>query len=406
MKTLRPFWDFTAGSVAVVSRGNRYYYAWIALLVLLSLGGLAAWGNQFVNGLITSNMRDQVSWGFYIGNFAFLVGVAAAAVVLVIPAYVYQWGPLKEVVMLAELVSLAAIIMCIFFVTVDLGRPQLFWHLMPALGNPNFPYSLLVWDILVLTSYWAISYFIVTYLLFKDYMGQKYNVNFIMPVIFLSIPLAISIHTVTAFLFMGLKARPFWDTAILAPRFLSSAFSSGPALVLIVLQIMRRVGSISIPNKALFKIAEFLAYAMAINLFFLGVEVFSEFYSPTQHAVHARLHWFGLDGRTDIAIYTWLSLACNVIAFVIFAVRPLRYKLPLLSAGCVLAFGGVFIEKGLGLLLPGMTPDMLGEIYIYNPSLNELAVGVGVWSAGALFFTLMAKVAMAISAGELRHRGT
>jgi Ni/Fe-hydrogenase subunit HybB-like protein len=401
--TLKLFWNFVTGSAAVVSRGNRSYWAWITLLLLMIACGVAAYLNQAAEGLIVTNMRDQVSWGFYIGNFAFLVGVAAAAVVLVVPAYVYNWGPIREVVLIAELLSVAAIVMCILFVTVDVGRPELLWHLAPVVGTPNFPFSMLVWDILVLNAYFLINYFIVTYLLFKGYTGQKYNANFIMPVIFLSIPLAIAIHTVTAMLFMGLKSRAFWHTAILAPRFISSAFCSGPALLLLIFQILRRFGRMQISNAALFKIGELLAYAMAVNLFFVGVEVFTEFYQETSHTIHAEFQWFGIHGRSDIAVYSRLALALNVTAFIGFLVPALRNRLPLLNAACLAAIGGVFIEKGLGLLLPGMTPDALGEVYSYNPSLNEVLVSAGIWGIGALLFTLMAKVALAITTGQMRY---
>lgn len=383
MTFLTTFGHFVAGSVRVVRRGPRGYYAWVAFLGLLIAVGVVAYVNQLSHGLITTNMRDQVSWGFYIGNFAFLVGVAAAAVVLVIPAYVYEWGPIKEVVLLGELLAVAAVISCILFVVIDVGRPDRLWHLLPGVGNPNFPYSLLVWDILVLNVYFAINVFIVTYLLFTNYMGREYDAAFIMPLIFLSIPLAISIHTVTAFLFMGLKSRPFWHTAILAPRFLASAFCSGPALLLLVFRILRRVGRLSITDVALLRIGEMLAYAMGINLFFLGTEVFTEFYARGAHVVHAEFQWFGVHGDIDtgIAKYTWIALACNLTAFVVFMVPLLRRRLELLSAACVLAVIGVYIEKGMGLLLPGMTPDMLGEVYRYVPSLNEVMVGAGIWGS-------------------------
>jgi len=403
MEPLKLFGSFVTGSIREVLDGSRGYYAWILFLITVILIGCMAYGNQAVQGLITSHMRDQVSWGFYIGNLAFLVGVAAAAVVLVIPAYVYHWGPIREVVLIAELLSVAAIIMCILFVTVDVGRPLLIWHLLPLVGTPNFPFSLLIWDILVLNGYFLINYFIVTYLLFMAYTGRKYNAAFIMPVIFLSIPMAIAIHTVTAMLFIGVSSRAFWHTAILAPRFLSSAFCSGPALLLLIFQILRRVGKIKISDAALFKIGELLAYAMAANLFFLGVEVFTEFYGGTAHSVHARFQWFGIHGRTDIAVYTWLALACNSLALLGFMIPALRQRLRILNVACVLAVGGVFIEKGMGLLLPGMTPDALGEVYAYNPSLNELLVAAGIWGIGALLFTLMAKVAMAVTVGKLRY---
>jgi molybdopterin-containing oxidoreductase family membrane subunit len=275
---------------------------------------------------------------------------------------------------------------------------------MPGVGSPNFPYSLLLWDILALNSYFLVNYFIVTYLLYKAYTGQPYSYGLVMPVIFLSIPLAVLIHTVTAFLFMGLVSRPFWNSAILAPRFLASAFCSGPALLLLTFQILRRVGKISISNEALQKIGELLAYAMGVNLFLLGCEVFKEFYFPTAHSIHGQLQWWGAHGRLDLAVYTWLAFVFNLIAFAIFVVPALRHDFRILNIGAVLAISGVFIEKGLGLLIPGMTPDVLGEVYSYNPSLNEVMVGVGVWGVGILVFTLMVKVAMAINAGEFRER--
>jgi molybdopterin-containing oxidoreductase family membrane subunit len=270
-------------------------------------------------------------------------------------------------------------------------------------GTPNFPHSLLSWDILVLNLYFLINWFIVTYILFMSFTGRKYNPKVVMPIIFLSIPFAIGIHTVTAFLFMGLKARPFWHTAILAPRFIAGAFCSGPALIFLVFLVLRRVGKMKITNEALLKIGELLAYAMAINLFLVGVEVFTEFYGRTEHSIHARFQWFGIHGQASMAIYTWTALACNVTALIIFMVPALRCRLPILAVGCVLSFSGVFIEKGMGLLLPGLTPDVLGEVYAYAPTLNEVLVGVGIWAIGALLFTLMVKVAGAITAGEFRQ---
>jgi molybdopterin-containing oxidoreductase family membrane subunit len=397
-------WRFLVGCLRVATQGGTAYAVWMSVLGVVLLLAVGAYAYQMSEGLIVSNMRDQVSWGFYIGNFAFLVGVAAAAVVLVIPAYVYNWGPFKEVVLIAELLAVTAIVMCIAFVTVDLGRPERIWHLMPGLGTPNFPYSLLVWDILVLNAYLVVNLVVVGYLLFKSYTYRSYSKNFVLPLIFLSIPLAILIHTVTAFLFMGLVARPFWNTAILAPRFLASAFCSGPALLVIIFRIIRGLGRMPISNAALSKIGELLAYAMAVNLFLLGAEVYKDFYFDAHHSVHAYFQWFGTHERIDIAIYAWMALAANVTAFVIFIVPAFRHRIPILTVGCALAVVGVFVEKGIGLLLPGMTPDALGEVYAYNPSVVELTVGAGIWALGALVFTLLVKIALAIDFGELRTR--
>jgi molybdopterin-containing oxidoreductase family membrane subunit len=399
---LRLMSRFARQSLDVVLRGGAGYYAWVLMLLAVCAGGVFAYVQQLHHGLIVTGMRDQLSWGFYIGNFAYLVGVAAAAVVLVIPAYIYHWKPIKEIVLFGELMAIAAIIMCMLFVTVDIGRPERVWHLMPFVGQPNFPYSMLTWDILVLSIYFVLNYFIASYLVYKGYTGRPYSPGFVLPIIFLSIPLAIGIHTVTAFLFMGLKARAFWHTAILAPRFIASAFCSGPALMVLVFLALRRSYKLPIEDAALHKIGELLAYAMAINLFFVGVEVFTDFYARTHHSVHAELQWFGGHGLVDLPVYTWLALACNATAFLIFLVPQLRHQLPVLSAGCVLAAGGIYVDKGLGLLIPGMAPDMLGEFYAYRPTLVEIAVGAGIWAFGALVFTWMSKVAAAVVLGTMR----
>ncbi|HEX9815101.1 MAG TPA: NrfD/PsrC family molybdoenzyme membrane anchor subunit, partial [Myxococcota bacterium] len=245
-------------------------------------------------------------------------------------------------------------------------------------------------------------WFVVTYILFTAFKGRKYNPRIVLPIIFLSIPFAIGIHTVTAFLFMGLKYRAFWHTALLAPRFIAGAFCSGPALIFLIFRVLRRFGRMQISDAALFKIGELLAYAMALNLFFVATEVFTEFYGQTSHTVHARFQWFGLHGDSSIAIYTWAALACNVLALIIFMVPKFRLSLQILTLGCVFSFCGIFIEKGMGLLLPGFTPDALGEVYGYAPSMNEVLIGIGIWAIGALLFTWMARVAIAITAGDLR----
>jgi molybdopterin-containing oxidoreductase family membrane subunit len=234
------------------------------------------------------------------------------------------------------------------------------------------------------------------------FTDRKYNPRIVLPIIFLSIPFAIGIHTVTAFLFTGLKSRPFWHTALLAPRFIASAFCSGPALIFLIFRVLRRVGGMKIADAALFKIGELLAYAMALNLFFVGTEVFTDFYAQTSHSIHARFQWFGIHGESSIAAYTWAALGFNAVALIIFIVPYFRHRLSLLTLGCVLSFCGIFIEKGMGLLLPGFTPDALGEIYEYAPSMNEVLVGIGIWAVGALLFTLMVRVAIAITQGKLQ----
>jgi Ni/Fe-hydrogenase subunit HybB-like protein len=400
---LRRFGSFVAGSVELVSRGSRLYWAWIALLLVLIGSGGLAYAHQVREGLVATAMRDQVSWGFYIGNFTFLVGVAAAAVVLVIPAYVYDWKPIREIVIFGELLAVSAIVMCLLFVLVDLGRPDRFWHLLPPLGFLNFPSSILAWDVLVLNAYFLVNFVVVTHILYRAFGGRKYSGTLVYPLVLLSIPMAVSIHTVTAFLYNGLSARPYWNSSILAPQFLASAFCSGPAILLFVLQLLRRFTRFEISNEAIWKIAELMAYAVFLNLFLHGAEAFKEYYSASEHLLYTK-YWFqGIGEHRTLVPYAWTAVGLNLLSFVLFITPRARQHPVLLNVGCAATYAGCYIEKGMGLIIPGLTPDPLGEIYHYYPTLTELRVASGVFAIGFLVFTLMLKVAVPILLGEF-HR--
>ncbi|RME21204.1 MAG: polysulfide reductase [Deltaproteobacteria bacterium] len=396
----RELWNFAKGSVKLIVKGPPAYWAWLAFLLALLAAGIVAYLHQLNHGLITTAMRDPVSWGMYIGNFTFLVGVAAAAVVLVIPAYVYDWKPIKEIVILGEILAVSAIVMCVLFVTVDIGRPDRIWHILPLVGSMNFPISLLAWDVIVLSGYGLLNFFIVTYYLSKLYNKKPYNKKVLWPLVIVSIPMAVSIHTVTAFLYNGLAARPYWNASILAPRFLASAFCSGPAIMLILLQVLQRATSFEIKKEALWKIAELMAYAMFINLFLLGAELFKEYYSDTEHLLFHKYAFHGIGEHKAIVPFMWTALFFQITAFLLFLIPRTRKSVLGLNLGCLLIYGGVYIEKGMGLVIPGFTPSTLGEIYEYTPSFNEITVTAGVFAAGFLVFTLMCKVAVPILLGE------
>ncbi|OIP50900.1 MAG: polysulfide reductase [Desulfobacterales bacterium CG2_30_60_27] len=385
-----------------VTKGNGYYYAWIACLATLMIIGAVSYLKQLDQGLIITAMRDQVSWGFYISNFTFIVGIAAAAVLLVVPAYIYNFKPIKEIVLFSELLAVAAITMCIMFVVVDMGRVDRLLHVLPLIGTMNFPSSLLAWDIIVLNGYLALNLFISFYALYQMAHNREYSLQIIKPLIILSIPWAISIHTVTAFLFNGLSARPFWNASILAPRFLASAFCSGPAIMMIIFQVIRKVSKIEIDNKAIFKIAELVAYAMGINLFLLAAEFFKEFYSGSVHLAPMEYLYFGLHGHTTLVPWMWTAMIFNITAFILFISPATRENFLTLNLACVLICIGVYIEKGMGLSVPGFVPSTLGEIYEYSPTLIEKLVSLGIWSTGALVFTLLVKFAMPVYTGEVR----
>lgn len=405
MKTLTMFAGFAKGSLRLIREGNGTYWAWLALLAVLIVSGALAYAQQVKTGLILTAMRDPVSWGFYIGNFTFLVGVAAAAVVLVIPAYIYNWKPIREVVIFGELLAISAIVMCLLFVVVDLGRPDRFWHLLPGVGHLNFPRSILAWDVLVLNLYFTINFVVATHILYRAFNGRHYQKRLVVPLVLLSIPMAVGIHTVTAFLYNGLGARPYWNSSILAPQFLASAFCSGPAILLVVLQLLRRFTRFEIQDQAIWKVAELMAYAMFLNLFLHGAEAFKEYYSDTEHLLYTRYWYSGLGAHRTLVPFAWTAVALNVAAFALFIIPKARRNWVTLNIGCFATYAGVYIEKGMGLIIPGLTPDALGEIYEYYPTVTEVRVAAGVFALGFLLFTLMLKVAVPISLGEFENPG-
>jgi molybdopterin-containing oxidoreductase family membrane subunit len=402
---LNETWHFYKRTLTLVTRGSTLYYAWCFSLMAIIAVGFLFYMRQHDLGLIATKMNDQVSWGLYIANFTYLVGAAAAAVLLVIPSYVYHFKPIKEIVVLGELFAASSIVMAILFVMVDLGRIDRFWHMLPLIGLMNFPQSLLAWDVLALNGYLFLNLLIPVYLLVKFYYRKEPNWKFILPFILVSIPMAVAIHTVTAFLYNGLPARPFWNASILAPRFLASAFCSGPAIIIIIFQIIRKVSTskIEIEDEALFKISELIAYAMFLNLFLLSAEIFKEYYSQTVHIASFKYLFEGLHGHKQLVPWIWAAMTMNVIAFIIFLIPQTRKRLTTLNLGCMLVIIGVWIEKGPGFVIPGFVPDPLGEIYEYIPNLLELMVSFGIWATGLLIFTLLMKVAIPIETGKFTH---
>jgi molybdopterin-containing oxidoreductase family membrane subunit len=396
------FLHFLRDGVREMLRGGRGYWIWLGTLAALFAFGALNYIGQLRAGLVVTGMSDQVSWGFYIANFAFLVGIAAAAVLLVIPAYIFHRKDVKAVVLLGEGMAVAAVIMAMLFVLVDIGRPDRAWHVIPFIGRFNFPSSLLAWDIVVLNGYLALNLLIPTYVHYCHYRGREPNLTLYFPVVVVAMFWAISIHTVTAFLFSSNAARPFWNVALLGPRFIASAFASGPALIILTLQVIRRVTDYPVSQSVIDTLALIMTVAMQISLFFVGAELFTDFYSETNHAASMHYLFLGLEGFSGLRLWIWLAIALNLVAVTILSIHPLRRRMLTLNIACVCGFLGIWLEKGMGLVIPGFIPTPLGEIFEYVPTATEFYIAIGIWAFGFLVFTLLAKASIAIELGRVR----
>lgn len=403
-QTFRAYLVFIRRCLLRTIEGDWRYFAWMTALTAGALLGLNAYCKQFVAGLSVTGMSDAVSWGLYIANFTFLVGMAAAAVMLVIPVYVYKDETLHEVVILGELLAVAVIVMCLLFVTVDLGRPDRFWHIIPFVGKFNWPISMLSWDVIVLNGYLALNAHICGYLVYMVYLDRKPSPYLYVPFVFTAIVWAISIHTVTAFLYVGLGGRPFWNSAIVAPRFLASAFTAGPGFLILTLQVVRRLTSYRISDKALLMLRSIVQVSMVINVFLLLCELFKEFYTDSAHVASAKYLFFGLHGRHALVPWIWTAMALDVAALVLLLL-PASRRLKPLSAACALAIVGIWIEKGMGMVIPAFVPTPLGEIVEYFPTANEWLICLGIWSFGLLLYTVFLKMTIPVLTGTLRLSG-
>jgi molybdopterin-containing oxidoreductase family membrane subunit len=387
-------------SVRGMFTGSGRYYLWLAFLATLIGMGAFAYYRQVVHGLGVTGMTDQVSWGLYIANFTFLVGVAAAAVMMVIPGYLYHNNEVKGGVLLGEMVAIGAIVMCLLFVVVDLGRPDRMWHMIPPFGKFNFPMSMLAWDVLVLNGYLVLNLHVPGYLLYKRYRGEEPAKWMYLPFVYISIVWAISIHTVTAFLYTGLAGRPFWNAAILAPRFIASAFCAGPAFIILVLEIVKGWTRFPMGDRVISFLRMVVLISGLINVFLLISEVFTEFYADSAHVASTRYLFFGLHGHNVLVPWIWTSITMNVLALLALVSRKFEGRGVILrNIPLLMLIVAIWIEKGMGLVFPGFIPTPLGEIVEYLPSANEVVVTLGIWGIGLFIITVLIKHAVDFETG-------
>lgn len=397
---------FLRRSLNVATEGTWVFYIWMLVLTSIALVGANAWAVQVRDGMVRTNMTDHVSWGLYIANFTFCVGLAAGGVMMVIPAYLYHDHDMHDVVIVGEILAIAAIIMSTLSVVVDLGRPDRFWHMIPGVGKFNWPISMLTWDIIVLNGYLFINLHVVGYLLYTRFRGAKPNPKWYVPFVMLSIVWAISIHTVTAFLYCGLGGRPFWNTALLAPRFLASAFVSGPAFILIVLRVIRVGTDLPIAPGPAKMLVQIIRVASAINLLMLLSELFTIFYTGGGHVSSAKYLFFGDHGKNGLVPWIWSAIALNVIGTILFFTPAALKRGSIRMTACAMCIVGIWIEKGMGLIIPGFIPSTLHEVVEYAPSLTEWKIVAGIWALGLLLLSLMLKVAVAVFTNRMSATAT
>jgi Ni/Fe-hydrogenase subunit HybB-like protein len=372
--------------------GGRRYWAWVgSLLVIMGLAFLA-YLHQLDVGLGVTGLSRDVTWGLYIAQFTFFVGVAASAVMVVLPYYLHDYKAFGRITILGEFLAIAAVSMCALFIFVDMGQPMRVLNVMlyPTLN------SMMFWDMMSLGGYLALNAVIALVTLGAE-RKRVAPPRWITPVIILSIPWAVSIHTVTAFLYNGLPGRSFWLTAILAPRFLASAFAAGPALLILLCLVMRKVTSFDAGREPVQKLAVIVTYAMLLNVFFILLELFTALYSQIpEHVEHFEFLYLGLNGQAPLAPWMWTSSVLAAASLVMLLVPRLRRREPVLAVTCTMVFASLWIDKGLGLIVGGFVPSPLGAVTRYVPTPTEVLIVLGIWALGFLMVTVFYKIALSV----------
>jgi molybdopterin-containing oxidoreductase family membrane subunit len=374
-------------------RGSPRYHLWLLTLLALSSVALFLFTLQLRRGLTITAMSQDLPWGFYIAQLTFLVGVAASAVMVVLPYYLHDFKAFGRITILGEFLAVPAVLLCPLFVLVDLGQPSrvinIFLH--PRLN------SMLFWDTVALSGYLILN-LVIGWQTLEAERTSTSPPQWVRRLVILSIPWAVSIHTVTAFLYAGLPARPFWFTAVLAPRFLASAFASGPALLILLSFLVRRVSRFDPGDEAIRKLAQIVCYAMVLNLFLFGVEIFTVLYSGMEHhTAHLRYLFLGLDGRGEVIVpFMWLSVTLAVGATILLLRPTIRNNFRILPIICGMVFVAIWLEKGAGMLTGGFVPTSLGRVTDYFPSLTEIFIGIGLYAFGALVLTFLYKTVLSV----------
>jgi len=371
-------------------KGSRRYWTWMSCLGCVAAAGFCFYLRQMDQGLGITGLSRDVSWGLYIAQFTFFVGVAASAVMVVLPYYLHDAKDFGRITVLGEFLAIAAVVMCILFIMVDLGQPA---RVLNIMIYPS-PRSLMFWDMISLSGYLLLNA-VVAFTTLRAEREEAPSPRWMKALALISIPWAISIHTVTAFLYSGLAGRSFWMTAILAPRFLASAFSSGPALLILLCLALRRMTDYDVGEGAIRKLSVIMTYAMAINVFFVLVETFTVFYAKVpEHIEHFEFLYTNIAGGYSLAQWMWISATSAIAALAILLTPAWRNRM--LPLGCVLVFVSLWLEKGLGLIVGGFEPSPLGAVTRYVPTLPEWSIVAGIWAVGALLITVFYKITLSV----------
>ena len=344
----------------------KRYKVLAAILAVVVAVGVGCWVYQLIFGLTVTGMNNGTSWGLYITNFMFFVGLSAGGLIVASSASVFHITKFKAVALPAIILSTVCICAAGMFVLIDLGGIQRVWRI---LTGPN-PTSPLLWDVCVITCYLIINVF---YLVFMT-RGNQHAVSIVSR---FALPCAILVHSVTAWIFEA--AKEGWYTAIMAPIFVASAMDSGLALLLVVLGVLKKAGIYDTSRELMAMLAGLLCTCVAVDAFFIFCEVLTMAYPGAAGAETLALLTTG-----PTAPFFWFEIICGlVIPFCILVFAKNRQSAVLINVACVLIVVGVFCKRVWLLFTAFIVPNVMGAPGIISGS-SEAAHATGTASFAVL----------------------
>ncbi len=401
---------------------------WIGTLIGFIIAGLGAYSWQLVHGLQVTAMRNFVSWGIYIVNFVFFIGISHAGTLISAILRITQAEWRRSITRMAEAITVFALLVGAPMVVVDMGRPDRILHVF-LYGRLSSP---ILWDLCSISTYicgsflylyvamipdlgllaaspsgklspWRSRLYQRLSLGYKDTPNQRrYLEKALGAMAVIIIPVAVSVHTVVSWIF-GMTLRPGWHSTIFGPYFVIGAIFSGTAAIITAMAIFGKVFKLNayITNKQFQNLGRLM---LALNLLYIYFTV-SEYLTTWYGSEKIDQHLLGIlmgHGVYGIAFWTWAVFGLFFPLFL--TVLSFRGSLIWLFIASVLINLGMWVKRYLivvpTLMSPYIPPEALGVTVHYWPTWVEWTISAGALAFFLLLFTLFAKLFPIVSIWE------
>ncbi len=370
--------DFDFGALG---SAGREYWSFVAVLFILAALGVTAWIIFLTQGAGVMAQRDNFTWGLWFSNYMYYVGLSAGGLIVYASVHLFGAEQFRPLARLAVLQAGVLVMLALLGDLTDLIRPwRTFWFLV----TPN-PSAIFVYTGSAAAIYMGICFFDL-WVLITGKGGEKLAHRMTL----IALPLAIYLHTTTAFVLALNKSRELWNSAVMVPIFLTSAIASGIALLLVVAYLMQHFGVFKFKPSMFRSLSTLLATVMITDLFLLVVEVITVFWPTSAKTGHVDRMALFFTGS-----YAWMFIPVFVLgigAFALLAGRKNRHR-PVIQITASLMYVVAIFFKRYTLMGMGFAIGPLGQYQPpYLPSFVEIFFWLGLLAIGLLFMTIGAKL--------------